>query len=56
MWGITGSKMSGIFSVPFAALAVFLPDHGRLIWTVLAVTSIVIAFYLAWVEERKKSY
>jgi hypothetical protein len=50
-----GSRVSGILSVPFTALAVFVKaDYAKAIWSALAVTGWIATFYQVWAKERKE--
>jgi len=49
LWKIWGALVSGAFSVPFAAAAVFSSSqYGPLIWGVLAYGALVMAAFLLW--------
>jgi hypothetical protein len=49
------AAMSGVASVPFAALAVFSDaDSARTIWLVMAAVMLMFAGYRVWAVERKR--
>ena len=46
--------MSGAFSVPFAALTVFVKStYARIIWGLMAVAALLFSAFLIWARERK---
>lgn len=55
VWHEWAALMSGAFSVPFAALAVFANSiYQQLIWLVAALLAAAACAYFIWREERKK--
>ena len=53
-WESWGLLMTGGFSIPFSAFAVFSSGSERIVWAVAAVLSAIEATYLVWAKERKK--
>ena len=54
IWRHWGPLMSGAFSVPFAALAVFVDSaYGRFLWGLMAIAAFLTSSYLIWARERK---
>jgi hypothetical protein len=53
IWRNWGPLMSGVFSVPFAALAVFTEStYARAIWAVMAILAFMASAYMIWARER----
>lgn len=54
-WNDVGARMSGIFSVPFGALAVFADSSkAQLIWALLAASALLLGAYRVWAKERDR--
>ena len=54
LWANWGALVSGLFSVPFAAFALFDWLSGRLIWAIMASMAFLIASFLVWKKERDR--
>lgn len=49
-----GPLMSGTFSVPFGAAAVFAKsDYAKLIWGAMAVAAILFSYFLTWLGQKR---
>jgi hypothetical protein len=49
LWDIWGALMSGAFSVPFAAAAIFADSrYGSLIWSAMAYAALAFSAFLLW--------
>jgi hypothetical protein len=55
IWQDWAALMSGAFSVPFSALAVFSDSSlSKLIWGATALSALIIMLFLIWAKERKR--
>jgi len=53
-WESWGALVSGLFSVPFAAFALFNLLSGRAVWAIMAGIAFFIASYIVWKKQRTR--